>query len=207
MPISPNWCKALTAMNKWFRLANYCWMFNEGMFLHHSIVAAFRQMRRVKYYYLFGWGTPVLVMVPYIAVHSMQRYDELCWNNSMKYLEYIYTIPPLIMICVSLFAYHSWRSPLRRFASNQVNAILLANVIRVLMTKLRSSPDHFRAGLRASLILLPIFGVQYLFYVVAVDPYQSCNNGLFAIRYLEIAVEALQGAIVTTIFCFINGEV
>jgi hypothetical protein len=75
------------------------------------------------------------------------------------------------------------------------------------MTKLRTSPDHFKAGLRASIVLLPIFGLQYTFYVVPIDPFDTCAVGTFVMRYIQIVIEALQGAIVSTIFCFLNGEV
>lgn len=75
------------------------------------------------------------------------------------------------------------------------------------MTKLRASPDHFKAGLRASIVLLPIFGIQYTFYIAHIDPFETCQTGVFVARYMQIVVESLQGAIVTTIFCFLNGEV
>ncbi|CAG2175338.1 unnamed protein product, partial [Oppiella nova] len=184
---NPHWCKALVVLHKGARLANFCWMLNEGYYLHRLIVAAFREQSRTLYYYLFGWGTPVLIMVPYVIVHSMDEYDNSCWTKSMLYPELLYNLLPLI--CIVL------------------NAILLANVVRVLMTKLRASPDHFKAGLRASIVLLPIFGIQYTFYVVPIDPFESCGTGIFVARYVQIVIEALQGAIVSTIFCFLNGEV
>lgn len=55
--------------------------------------------------------------------------------------------------------------------------------------------------------LLPVFGIHYLFYIVPFDPFESCSTFLFIIYYLLRIVEGLQGAIVTTIFCFLNKEV
>ncbi|CAG2160940.1 unnamed protein product [Oppiella nova] len=161
-------------------------MLNEAAYLHRRIVMSFAEERHFLYYYLFGWGAPVLVMILYIIVHSLEDYDTRCWTGSMFYPELIYDILPVT--CIVL------------------NALLLFNVVRVLMTKLRSSPDHFRAGLRASLILLPVFGIQYTFYIADVDPFESCSTGVFVAKYIQIVIEALQGAIVTTIFCFLNGE-
>lgn len=75
------------------------------------------------------------------------------------------------------------------------------------MTKLRGSPDHFRAGLRASIMLLPIFGIHYAFYIKQFNPFDSCEAILFIIFYVQIIFEGLQGTFVTTIFCFLNAEV
>ncbi|XP_054162186.1 corticotropin-releasing factor receptor 1-like [Oppia nitens] len=181
------WCRALTILMKFSRLTNYCWMLNEGAYLHRMIVVTFADERRPVFYYLFGWVAPLLVMIPYVIVHSLESYDKDCWTQPMLYPELIWDILPLC--CIFL------------------NAVLLLNVIRVLIMKLRSSPDHFRAGLRASLILLPVFGIQYTFYVVDVDPFNTCSTGMFVAKYIQTIIEALQGTIVTTIFCFLNGEV
>ncbi|CAG2107845.1 unnamed protein product, partial [Medioppia subpectinata] len=184
---NPKWCRALVIFYKFSHISNFCWMLNEAAYLHRRIVLSFAEERHPLYYYLFGWGAPLLVMVPYVIVHALDEYDTNCWTKPMLYPELIYDILPIT--CIVL------------------NALLLFNVVRVLMTKLRSSPDHFRAGLRASLILLPVFGIQYTFYIVDFDPFDSCTTGVFVIKYIQIVIEAIQGAIVTTIFCFLNGEV
>ena len=104
---SPNWCKALVVLHKGARLANFCWMFNEGIYLHQLIVAAFREQKRTLYYYLFGWGAPVAIMVPYVIVHSMAEYDNSCWTKSMLYPELLYNVLPLICIVVSIEEFNS----------------------------------------------------------------------------------------------------
>ena len=78
----------------------------------------------------------------------------------------------------------------------------------ILFQKLTASKtSHLRAGVRKSLVLVPIFGMQYIFYIVPFDPFESCAIHLFVFHYMMIITEALQGAIVTTIFCFFNQEV
>lgn len=101
MCFSPAWCKTIVVLHKWTRLVNYCWMLNEGVYLHQLIVAAFREQRRTKYYYLFGWGLPFAIMIPYVGVHSMQEYDSACWTKSMLYPELLYNALPLLCILVS----------------------------------------------------------------------------------------------------------
>ena len=89
----------------------------------------------------------------------------------------------------------------------QVNCGLLGNIIRVLCTKLRSSPAHFRAALRATLFLVPVFGVHYVFYVTKGRMVETCDAFLNFLFYLSIAVDCLQGVLVAMTFCILNSEV
>lgn len=77
-----------------------------------------------------------------------------------------------------------------------------------MLRKFSSTNDkHIRSGLRAFLFLVPVFGLQYAFYIVPFDPFESCATYLFVLHYALTITEALQGAIVATIFCFFNKEV
>lgn len=88
-----------------------------------------------------------------------------------------------------------------------MNAILLINIVRVLLMKLRGSPEHFKTGLRAAILLLPIFGVQYMFRIVPFEPTESCGVDLWIAKYFSVILESLQGAIVAVIFCLLNSDV
>ena len=70
----------------------------------------------------------------------------------------------------------------------------------IMFKKLSNSDDkHIKSGLRASLFLVPVFGIQYVFYIVPFDPFESCSTFLFVIHYILIITEALQGAMVAII--------
>jgi len=106
----------------------------------------------------------------------------------MGFWELIYNIPPITFIIT--------------------NILLLVNMMYILFTKLSNSSDkHIRSGVRASLFLVPVFGIQYVFYIVPFDPFESCSTYLFVIHYILIITEALQGAMVAIIFCFFNKEI
>ncbi len=92
----------LVALHKGARLVNFCWMLNEGIYLHQLIVAAFREQKRTIFFYLFGWGTPFVIMVFYVIIHSMEQFDNSCWTKSMLYPELLYNLLPLICIVVSI---------------------------------------------------------------------------------------------------------
>lgn len=68
---------------KWSKLANYCWMCSEALYLHKLIVHAFHEQTKVVHFYLVGWLLPVVTMIPYVIVHKKKQYDEKCWLESM----------------------------------------------------------------------------------------------------------------------------
>ncbi|KAH9409747.1 hypothetical protein TYRP_010758 [Tyrophagus putrescentiae] len=185
---NPPWCRILLMLQKAARLANYCWMLNEGIILWLMIVLPFRKWANMVKFLLIGWGLPVVVMTAYTVVHLNPKFNNSCWTKSMGYWELLYNIPPISFILI--------------------NIVLLVNMTYIMFKKLSSSNDtHIKSGLRASLFLVPVFGIQYVFYIVPFDPFESCATYLFVIHYVLIITEALQGAMVATIFCFFNKEI
>jgi parathyroid hormone receptor 1 len=54
-----NWdCKALTTICNYFIIANYTWIFMEGVYLHNLIfLALFSDTSAITHYVILGWGT------------------------------------------------------------------------------------------------------------------------------------------------------
>lgn len=97
-----------------------------------------------------------------------------------------------------------------------MNLGLFINLLRVIVVKLmlrtKSNHSHYtshfvKRGVKTSLVLLPIFGLQYAIEGVPVDPTETCSSFALFILYLQTIVEGLQGIIVTTALCFLNKEV
>ncbi|RWS26867.1 Calcitonin gene-related peptide type 1 receptor-like protein, partial [Leptotrombidium deliense] len=159
-------------------------MLCESIYLHKLIVAAFHEETRRIYFYLIGWLLPLLFMIPYCSVHSIAENNRNCWTNQIGAYEWIYNIVPVT--CLS------------------VNALLLLNTIRVLFTKLRTSPNHIKVALKATIVLIPIFGVQFAFYNFNPLLTEKCDPFLNFLLHCGIVVDSLHGALVSTIFCFLN---
>lgn len=199
-------------LRKAARLTNYCWMLNEGIILWQMIVSPFRKWAKMQKFLLIGWGLPSVIMTAYTVVHLNSKFNNSCWTKSMGYWELIYNIPPISFIIVSLS--HKLCLLLDGdfilLLFVQINVLLLINMTYILFRKLSSSEidsTHVKSGVRASLFLVPVFGIQYVFYIVPFDPFESCSTFLFVIHYILIITEALQGAMVAIIFCFFNKEV
>lgn len=104
----------------------------------------------------------------------------------------------------SCFVFHSIHSISIHW---QANCILLGNILFVLFKKLRSSPAHFRTALRATLLLIPVFGIHYMFYVTRGRIMELCDSFSNFLFFLGVVIDCLQGTFVSIIFCFLNSEV
>ncbi|XP_030265738.1 calcitonin gene-related peptide type 1 receptor-like isoform X2 [Sparus aurata] len=180
-------CKLLTFVHLYLLSCNYFWMLCEGIYLHTLIVVAvFAEKQHLMWYYLLGWGFPLVPAV----LHSIARqcyYNDRCWVSSNTALLYIIHGP----ICAALV----------------VNLFFLLNIVRVLITKLRvthhAESSLYMRAVRATLILIPLLGIQFVLL-----PYKPQDHWVFEIYlYIMEILMHYQGLLVSTIFCFFNGEV
>ncbi|XP_037552721.1 calcitonin gene-related peptide type 1 receptor [Nematolebias whitei] len=180
-------CKLLAFIQMYIMSCNYFWMLCEGIYLHTLIVVAvFAEKQHLMWYYLLGWGFPLVPAIIYsIARHYY--YNDKCWVSPATSLLYIIHAP----ICAALV----------------VNFFFLLNIVRVLITKLRmthqAESSLYMRAVRATLILIPLLGIQYVLLV-----YKPQDHWLSEIYlYIMNILMHYQGLLVSTIFCFFNGEV
>ncbi|CAK6982049.1 calcitonin gene-related peptide type 1 receptor-like [Scomber scombrus] len=180
-------CKLLMFIHLYLLSCNYFWMLCEGIYLHTLIVVAvFAEKQHLVWYFLLGWGFPLVPAV----IHSIARhyyYNDQCWARSDTSLLYIIHGP----ICAALV----------------VNLFFLLNIVRVLITKLRvthqAESSLYMRAVRATLILIPLLGIQFVLL-----PYKPQDQRVFEIyMYIMEILMHYQGLLVSTIFCFFNGEV
>ncbi|TRY82472.1 hypothetical protein DNTS_029957, partial [Danionella cerebrum] len=139
-------CKVSVFIHHYLLGCNYFWMLCEGIYLHTLIVVAvFAEKQHLMWYYLLGWGFPLIPAF----IHAISRsyyYNDNCWISSNTSLLYIIHGP----ICAALL----------------VNLFFLLNIVRVLITKLKvthqAESSLYMRAVRATLILVPLLGIQYL---------------------------------------------
>uniref|UniRef100_A0A672M293 Calcitonin gene-related peptide type 1 receptor n=1 Tax=Sinocyclocheilus grahami TaxID=75366 RepID=A0A672M293_SINGR len=171
-PIS---CKVSQFIHLYIFGCNYFWMLCEGIYLHTLIVVAvFAEKQHLMWYYLLGWGFPLIPA----TIHAVARTG-------------------IFLFCVC----HS------SCLSFQVNLFFLLNIVRVLITKLKvthhAESSLYMKAVRATLILVPLLGIQYVLL-----PYKPGGRVSAEIYdYIMHILMHYQGLLVATIFCFFNGEV
>ncbi|KAL3220008.1 hypothetical protein MRX96_005745 [Rhipicephalus microplus] len=99
----------------------------KGFYLHKLIASAFAEQKSLLVFYVIGWGCPA-IFVTISAVLRAVRIGHPCWMDNVEGYNWITLAPGLFC----LFA----------------NFVFLCNIIRVLVTKLRSAhanePSQFR---------------------------------------------------------------
>ncbi|KAM8841240.1 calcitonin gene-related peptide type 1 receptor [Spinachia spinachia] len=184
---NPVGCKVLHFFHMYMLGCNYFWMLCEGIYLHTLIVVAvFAEEQHLHWYYLLGWGFP-LVPASIHAVARKKYFDDNCWMSVETHLLYAVHGPIMAALLVNLF--------------------FLLNIIIVLVTKLRDThraeSNMYMKAVRATLILVPLLGIQFVIF-----PWRPENRLAGEVyEYIMHILMHYQGLLVATIFCFFNGEV
>ncbi|XP_005388094.1 PREDICTED: calcitonin receptor [Chinchilla lanigera] len=180
-------CKILHFFHQYMMACNYFWMLCEGIYLHTLIVVAvFTEEQRLLWYYLLGWGFP---LVPTI-IHAITRvlyFNDNCWMSVDTHLLYIIHGPVMAALVVNFF--------------------FLLNIVRVLVTKMRETHEAesymYLKAVKATLFLVPLLGIQFVVF-----PWRPSNKVLGKIYdYFMHSLIHFQGFFVATIYCFCNHEV
>ncbi|XP_051946981.1 calcitonin gene-related peptide type 1 receptor [Xyrauchen texanus] len=179
-------CKFLMSLVQYTSCSTYFWMLCEGIYLHTLIiVAVFVGKQQLGWYYILGWGFPVIPAV----MHTVARllfHDDNCWLMNIKLL-YITHGPIHVALLVNLF--------------------FLLNIVRVLITKLRvthqTETNVYMKAVRATIILVPLLGAQFI--LVPLQPNE--RNALNVYELFMNILTHFQGLLVAIIFCFCNREV
>jgi len=140
---------------------------------------------------LFGLSVFPLFPTALYGVYRAGWADRSCWVVPEEGWEWALNGPSLLSLLL--------------------NALFLVNIIRVLVTKLRAAhanePSQYRKAVRATLVLLPLFGLHFL--VTIYRPHSSTATCALTTLYFYAndILDGVQGSLVALIFCYFNGEV
>ncbi|KAM9855181.1 calcitonin gene-related peptide type 1 receptor [Aulostomus maculatus] len=179
-------CKVLAVLNQYTLTSNYFWMLCEGIYLHTLIIVAiFVGEQQLFWYYVLGWGFPMVPAITYAVARGL-FFNDKCWISADTHLLYIIHGPIQAALLVNLF--------------------FLLNIVRVLITKLKEThcaeSTTYMKAVRATLILIPLLGVQFILF-----PWRP--EGRISRAIYDFFVNILshfQGLLVAIIYCFCNAE-
>ncbi|NXS62783.1 AGRD2 protein, partial [Brachypteracias leptosomus] len=98
-------CFTLTAFLHLFFMAAFSWMLVEGLLLWSKVVAVnMSEDRRMKFYYVTGWGLPILIVGVTLAT-SFDKYvaEKHCWLNIQNNVIWAFVGPVLSILAVNTF--------------------------------------------------------------------------------------------------------
>ncbi|NWW37119.1 CALRL protein, partial [Panurus biarmicus] len=96
-------CKVSQFIYLYLMGCNYFWMLCEGIYLHTLIVVAvFAEKQHLMWYYLLGWGFPLIPACIHAVARSLY-YNDNCWISSDTHLLYIIHGPICAALLVRIF--------------------------------------------------------------------------------------------------------
>ncbi|XP_039586577.1 adhesion G-protein coupled receptor D2 [Passer montanus] len=188
-------CFMVTAFLHLFFMAAFSWMLVEGLLLWSKVVAVnMSEGRRMKFYYVTGWGLPVLIVGVTLAT-SFEKYVAAnhCWLNVQTNVIWAFVGPVLFILAV--------------------NSLVLLRVVTVTVASARrrskmltptSSLENqigtqIWATAKPVLVLLPVLGLTWLCGLLV--------HLSIVWAYVFIVLNSLQGLYIFLVYAVYNSEV
>ncbi|XP_072294165.1 adhesion G protein-coupled receptor D2-like [Eucyclogobius newberryi] len=188
-------CTLVAALLHLFFMAAFSWMLVEGLLLWSKVVAVnLSEDRHMKYYYLIGWGLPVLIVTITLASASGKySADGYCWLSVQTGVIWGFTGPVIFIIMVNVLVLT--RVVVITISTAKRRSILLA----MGASPVEQAYEQIRAAVKAVLVLLPILGLTWLFGILV--PFS------IVMAYIFIILNSLQGLFIFLIYGVYNTEV
>ncbi|XP_074635576.1 uncharacterized protein LOC141893971 isoform X3 [Acropora palmata] len=183
-------CTVVAAFLHYFLLAMFSWMLCEGVLLYLLLVKVFGGSveEKVKYFYLFGWGFPAIIVVTSLAATRAVGYGKIahaCWLDVDSGLIWAFIAPALNIILV--------------------NIVVFILVIRKMMgtrhVQNKTQIEKVKAGIKASAVVLPLLGITWLFGLLAF------SSETIAFKYIFAIANSLQGLAIFIFHCLLNKQI
>ncbi|XP_061680958.1 adhesion G protein-coupled receptor E3 isoform X3 [Syngnathoides biaculeatus] len=188
-------CTLVAALLHLFFMAAFSWMLVEGLLLWSKVVAVnLSEERHMKYYYLIGWGLPVLIVTITLASASGKYLaDGYCWLSVQNGVIWGFAGPVIFIIMVNVMVLT--RVVVITISTAKRRSIMLA----MGASPVEQTYEQVRAAVKAVLVLLPILGLTWLCGVLV--PFS------IVMAYIFILLNSLQGLFIFLIYGVYNTEV
>ncbi|XP_033117323.1 uncharacterized protein LOC117117204 [Anneissia japonica] len=180
-------CTSIAIFLHYFYLVVFMWMAVEALHMYNKVRSLNQSSRRKFYmYYPIGWGIPAVIVIITMAVR-IDGYgtDTACWLDISSGTVWAFIGPVIVVI--------------------SLNVIIIGMVLKIFsgVKTIKSKPkrEQIRRTLRAMVILLPIFGVTWIFGLMAF------NRQTLFFQYMFVIFNSLQGFFIFLFHCCFNVEI
>ncbi|TSW35253.1 Adhesion G-protein coupled receptor D2 [Bagarius yarrelli] len=173
-------CTMVAALLHLFFMAAFSWMLVEGLLLWSKVVTVnLSEDRHMKYYYLIGWGLPVLIVsITLASASGTYSADEYCWLSVHKGVIWGFVGPVIFIIMVNVMVLT--RVVIITISTGKRRSLVIADST----SPIEQVFEQIRAAVKAVLVLLPILGLTWLCGVLV--PFS------IIIAYIFILLNSLQ---------------
>ncbi|XP_023245085.1 adhesion G protein-coupled receptor L3-like [Copidosoma floridanum] len=186
-------CGIIARLLHFFLLCAFAWMFIEGLQLYFMLIKVFETGRsRMRWYYLFAYGMPLMVVAIACALNPRGYGTEhYCWLKTTDYFIFSF-VGPVIIILVINFGFLCMAM---NVICRRTNKTISAN------TKVHSQMGNIRTMLKGSVMLVFLLGLTWTFGLLFM------NRQTLVMAYIFTALNSLQGLIIFVFHCLLNKTV
>ncbi|NXQ02514.1 AGRD2 protein, partial [Vidua macroura] len=188
-------CFMVTAFLHLFFMAAFSWMLVEGLLLWSKVVAVnMSEDRRMKFYYVTGWGLPVLIVGVTLAT-SFNKYVAAnhCWLNVQTNVIWAFVGPVLFILAVNSFVL------LRVVAVTVASARRRSKMLTPNSSLENQMGTQIWATAKPVLVLLPVLGLTWVCGLLV--------HLSIVWAYVFVVLNSLQGLYIFLVYAIYNSEV
>ncbi|XP_065916114.1 uncharacterized protein [Dysidea avara] len=171
-------CTVVAALLHYLFTAVFSWMLCEGILLYVFLVKVFNLgfFTKKRLYCIIGWGIPI----PFVAIsvgiaHDHYGTDEFCWISTDDGAIWAFAGPMLLIVTVNIVILFMVLYVLYKTKSQKMRPYTAKRIAVV------------KSMLKATVVLLPLLGLTWVFGLLAVNK----NTSVFA--WLFTVLNSLQG--------------
>ncbi|XP_012558749.2 uncharacterized protein LOC100198758 isoform X1 [Hydra vulgaris] len=177
-------CLAVSLALLYSFLATFFWMLVEGIHVYLMVVIVFKSTRRLTVYMIIGWVLPALIVaLAGVKFHKQLVRQDFCWLSTENHMIWFFAAPSLLIMII--------------------NSVILTSTLKASL-KMTVEPGEFkrlRKMARLTLLLMPIFGLTWVFGLLAI------NQQTIIFQYIFTATNSFQGLFIFICYCLLNNEV
>ncbi|XP_065916129.1 adhesion G protein-coupled receptor E2-like isoform X3 [Dysidea avara] len=185
-------CTVVAALLHYLFTAVFSWMLCEGILLYVFLVKVFNlgSFTKKKLYFIFGWGIPVPIVAISVGIaHDHYGTDEFCWISTDDGTIWAFAGPMLLIVTVNTVILFMVFYVLYKTKSQKMRADTAKRIAVV------------KSLLKATVVLLPLLGLTWVFGLLAVNK----NTSVFA--WLFTVLNSLQGLFLLSFHVIRNDKV
>ncbi|XP_052777058.1 adhesion G protein-coupled receptor L2-like [Mya arenaria] len=183
-------CAVIAGVLHFFFTSSFFWMLLEGIHILFMLVQVFDAARsRVKYYYLVGYGFPLLIVgISALVYHDGYGTEKYCWLTSDRMFLWSFAGPVAFVLLVNLL--------ILIYAMTAV-----CKHSEYVFTKEKSPTGNIRAWIQGALALEVLLGLTWVF------GYFYISEEALPFAYLFTIFNSLQGLFIFVFHCVLNKKI
>ncbi|CAL1261254.1 unnamed protein product [Larinioides sclopetarius] len=181
-------CATIAGLLHFWTLSAFCWMLVEGYHLYRMVILVFQTGRNlsVKFYYLFAYGCPLII----VGISAAARSDgyggpNYCWLSSNHGLMWSFVGPACVIILINVVIF--------------ILTLRSASTVRV--KREQTTVKKIKSWARGSLSVMCLLGLTWcigLFYI---------SKTFHVVSYIFTLLNGLQGVFIFIFHILLNEKI